>query len=276
LLLLLLLAGIAQCKKDSIIIPDQNLVHFQNQTSGSYFIQNDPASEFKVPVGVLVASDQPRNVTYTVSSPTGAAAGTQYSIFNTGTVTIPAGSTTAFIPVKGNFSAYPTGRRDTLRFTITGGDIPAAEYNKSYDLILQKYCTVDINSFAGVYAQTREMFSSAYGPYTTSISSITPTGANKARIVVNNIFNAGWGPIEFDLDWNDPANFKATVVAKSSGIANGSTISATYAGQQVAVRPYAGNDGTFSSCDGTLTLRMQLGIAGLGWFSPLYTVTMAR
>jgi hypothetical protein len=45
---------------------------------------------------------------------------------------------------------------------------------------------------------------------------------------------------------------------------------------QVAVRPFAGQQGTFDMCNQVLTLRLQLGVAGLGWFSGLYTVTMKR
>lgn len=277
LALLLVVIGFANCKKEGIRVPEEVLAHFQNQSVGNYFIQNDPASVFEVPVGALTVSDKPRTVSYTVTSPTGAVAGTHYAIANTGTVVIPAGKSIASIPVKGIFAAYPTGRRDTLRFTLTGGEITAAEYNKTYDLVMQKYCPVNVNTFAGTYANTQELFGTqAYGPYTTTISSVTPNGATKARIVVQNIFDSGWGPIEFDLDWTDPANFKAVVVAKSSGIGNAGTLGAQYAGQQVAVRPFAGNDGTFSSCDGTITLRMQLGVAGLGWFGSLYTVTLKK
>ena len=275
--LLLFVVGFANCKKEGVLLPEQTLAHFQNQSTGSYFIQNDPASVYEVPVGALTVSDKPRTVGYTVTSPTGAVAGTHYTIANAGTVVIPAGKSIATIQVKGIFSAYPTGRRDTLRFTLTGGDIEAAEYNKTFDLVMQKYCQVDVNSFAGTYANTREVYGTqAYGPYTTTVSSVTPNGATKARIVVQNLYDAGWGPIEFDLDWTDPANFKASVVPKSSGIGNASTLGAQYAGQQVAVRAFAGNDGTFSSCDGSITLRMQLGVAGLGWFGSLYTATLKK
>ncbi|HEX8315651.1 MAG TPA: hypothetical protein VF609_11690 [Flavisolibacter sp.] len=263
------------CKKEEISIPP-TVSEFTASTSlGTYFIQNSPNSSFKIPVGLTAASTSPTTINFTVTSPTGATAGTQYTVEST-TITIPAGKVVDTITVKGLFAGYPTGRRDTLVFKITGGTVGAASWSNTYTLVMQKSCNVDLNSFLGNYTRTNEFFGSAYGPYLTSISSVTPISATKGRIVVQNLYDSGWGPIEFELDWTDPANFKATVIPKSAGIANAGTISSTYAGRQVAVRPFAGEEGTFSSCDGTLTLKMQLGVAGLGFFNDLYTVTMVR
>ena len=66
------------------------------------------------------------------------------------------------------------------------------------------------------------------------------------------------------------------MIAQSSGIADAGTLSGSFAGEEVAVRPYAGQPGTFSACTGRLTLNMQLGVAGLGFFGDLYTVNMVR
>jgi hypothetical protein len=66
------------------------------------------------------------------------------------------------------------------------------------------------------------------------------------------------------------------VVSQSSGIADAGTLDPSFAGEQVQVRPFAGEPGTFSACTGRLTLKMQLGVAGLGYFGSLYTVNMVR
>lgn len=263
------------CKKEEISIPPTVSEFTATSSLGKYFIQNDPNSSFKIPVGLTAASTSATTINFTVTSPTGATEGTQYTIASN-SITIPAGKVVDTLTLKGLFAGYPTGRRDTLVFKITGGTVGAASWSDTYTVVLQKYCNVDLNSFLGNYNRTNEFFGSAYGPYSTSISSVTPISATKGRIVVQNLYDSGWGPIEFELDWTDPANFKVAVVPKSSGIANAGTISSSYAGRQVAVRPFAGEEGTFSSCDGTLTLKMQLGVAGLGWFGDLYTVTMVR
>ena len=136
---------------------------------------------------------------------------------------------------------------------------------------------VDLNALLGDYNKTNETFGiTPYGPYTTSISSVNQLTPTSGTIVVENIFDFGWGPITFTLDWSDPNNRTVIVVAQSSGIADAGTLSGAYAGEEVAVRPFAGQPGTFSACKGTLTLKMQLGVAGLGYFGELYTVNMAR
>jgi hypothetical protein len=278
--LLLILIGamaVVSCEKQETEIPPTVAQFTASTNTGSYFIQNSPNSVFKIPVGFTTVSSAPRTINYTVTSPTGARAGVQYNIPSAGSITIPAGQTVDSIVVNGLFAGYPAGRKDTLLFKITGGDGAPASWSNSYTLIMQKFCPVDISTFKGDYKNTRETFgASPYGPYTTTVTTVTPISATKARIAVTNIWDAGWGPIEFELDWTNPENYKVLTIAKSAGIADAGTLDPGYAGEQVAVRPFAGNDGTFSSCDGTITLRMQLGVAGLGYFGELYTVTMAR
>src|SRR5436309_2477688 len=128
---ILTISAFQSCKKQSDVIVPPAAAHFLNKTSGSYYVQNDPNSVFNVTVGSTTVSKTDRTVNYTVSSPTGAAVGAQYSIANSGTVVIPAGQATANIPVKGVFAGFPGNRKDTLIFTITGGDLQAAPYNST-------------------------------------------------------------------------------------------------------------------------------------------------
>src|SRR5215204_4524379 len=103
------------CKKDEVAkaeIPE-TIAHFTNQTSGSFFVQNTPNAIYKIPIGLTTPSGTETKVTVSVSSPTGATAGTQYRLQST-TITIPAGQTIDSLPVQGLFAGYPGNRKDTL------------------------------------------------------------------------------------------------------------------------------------------------------------------
>ena len=118
LLILAFVIGIAGCKKeDTLVIPPVE-ASFTNQSSGNYFVRDDPNSQFKVPVGITTVSTSDTKVDITVSSPTGAAEGMQYTIPSS-TVTIPAGKVIDSFVVKGLFNGYPAGRRDTLILSIS-------------------------------------------------------------------------------------------------------------------------------------------------------------
>ncbi|MGV3530682.1 MAG: hypothetical protein ACO1OO_17395 [Flavisolibacter sp.] len=285
---IILFTGIASlvfvaCQKNNLVI-DKDVVPpsyakfntiAAGDTIGRYLLRS-VGNTFKLPIGVTTVSDHPRTINLSYSSNT-AAQGQQYEAPTS--ITIPAGQAVDTLTIKGLLAGYASSSRvDTLKITITEGDgVKASPYKQNYYVIMRKYCDVDLNAFLGDYNNTNEDWGgSKYGPYTTSISSVTPISATKGRIVVENIFDWGWGPITFELDWFDPANFKVTVVPQTSGIADAGKLSSAYAGGQVAVRPMSGVSGTFNSCDQVITLKMQLGVAGVGYFSDLYTVVMAR
>lgn len=275
-----LLAIVAvSCKKTGITIAPAQ-AHFVGDENQSYSILVDPAPAYNVVVGTTNVASTDRKVGYTVTSPTGAVAGTHYTLATPGSITIPAGQATASIDVRGIYSAYTSGRKDTLIFTLNDPEVAPAEFQKTVKLLLRGACfegDVDLNAFLGDYKKTTETFgTSPYGPYTTSISAVNLLTPTTGTIKVENIFDFGWNPITFRLDWTDPANRTVTVIAQSSGIADAGTLSGSFAGEEVAVRPYAGQPGTFSACTGRLTLTMQLGVAGLGYFGDLYTVNMVR
>ena len=276
---IILVVAVVSCEKTKVTIPPAQ-AHFVGDETQIYSILTDPAPAYSVVVGATNVASQDRTVSYTITSPTGAVAGTHYTLGSPGSVIIPAGQSTANIDVFGDFQEYSSGRKDTLIITIQDPELVPADFENTVKLVLRGACfegDVDLNTLLGDYKKTNETFgSSPYGPYTTSISSVTQLTPTSGTIVVENIFDFGWGPITFTLDWSDPNNRTAIVVAQSSGIADAGTLSGAFAGEEVAVRPYAGEPGTFSVCTNTLTLKMQLGVAGLGYFGELYTVNMAR
>jgi hypothetical protein len=152
------------------------------------------------------------------------------------------------------------------------------EYFDTLKVVLRGPCfegDVSLPALTGLYKNTNEMFSEPYGPYTTSVTAVS-TGPTSATFSITGLWAPSWGPIQFNADWTDPANRTVTVVPQTSGIADAGTLSSSYAGYEVAVRPFAGQTGTFSACDNSFVLRFQLGVAGVGYFSTLYTVTMER
>jgi hypothetical protein len=174
------------------------------------------------------------------------------------------------------YDQYTSGRVDTLIFIIENGKGGIdAVFNDTFRLTLTKACDQgDLNSLLGEYNNTTELFgTTGYGPYTTSIISVNPISATSGEITVSNIFDFGWNPITFLLDWSDLDNRTVTLV-EQSGIGDAEGLG--YPGLDISVRPYAGKVGTYSVCTGKLTLIMQVGITGLGWIPDLYTVSMAR
>lgn len=239
---------------------------------GTFFIRSNN-NVFKLPIGVTAVADRDRTIQLSYSS-NSAVQGQQYSA--PATITIPAGKALDTLTIQGLFAGYPSSSKvDTLKITV-GGDVPTSAYKGTYTLYMRKYCEVNINDFAGDYNNTIEDYGgSKYGPYSTTVSNITPISATKARLSVTNIWDSGWGPIEFELDWSDPTNHTVIVVDKSSGIGDAGTLSSTYAGRQVAVRAN-GRVGTFNACDPSITLNLQLGVAGVGFFGAAYTVVLSR
>jgi hypothetical protein len=288
--------GMASCDKtelyDNTIPPPQ--VHFTNDALRSYPVRGTGTIDpYTIEIGTTDVTNSDRTVTYEVSSPTGAALGTQYSLPGGGTVVIPAGSSTATFDIQGILAGYPAGRIDTLVVTLSEPSVKVAGFQNVVKIAMGDICSEEnafnLDDFLGNYDNTNETLgSSPYGPYTTSISSATSTSATSAVIVVQNIFDDGWGPISFNLDWSDPLNKTVTTIAQNAveGSDAGSLNSA-YAGMNIAVRQPTGSQylGTFSSCDQTFVLKMQLGVYDptsgtlLGYFgvpANLYTVTMAR
>lgn len=286
--LVLFLASCDKTKPYDVVIPASE-AHFIGKDVQVYPVETDPVPAYNVVIGTTDVSDKDRVVNFKITSPSGAVAGTHYTIEGigadgTGSVTIKAGEALATVTVQAIYSAYTTGRKDSLVFNILASDVKPAGFLNPMTLVLRGPCfegAVDLNEFSGDYLNTNEDWGgSAYGPYATAISAVTSTGATSGTITVENIFDYGWAPITFKLDWSDPAN-RIITLDQQEGIAGGSTVSSslddTY---QVMVKAFDGENGTFSICTQKLTLKMQIGVkdpAGAELWSPdLYVVEMVR
>jgi hypothetical protein len=277
------------CKEKEVITPPEELAHFQNKTGDSYFILT-PTTTYTVPIGVTTVSSSARTVSVSVSSPTGAVQGSQFTVDNL-EVTIPAGQATGSIILQGIQAQYLAGRRDTLVFTINdgGGKVVPSDFNNTFRLFMRGPCfdgdigDAELNAMLGAYNNSFDAGFGAYGPYKTTIKSITRLSFTTARAVIENVWDYGFGDVNFIMDWTDPQNTTINVEAPTTLPADAGVLNAAYAGMNLVIRKHAnGQNGTFSVCNGNLRLVYQLGVfntpAGtlLGFFGNVGVTTMAR
>lgn len=263
--------------------------HFIGSVNKLYNVIDNPAPSFTFQIGTTDVSSADRVVSYNISSPSGATAGNQYTISPAGSVTIPANGSLADVTIQANYAAYASGRRDTLIFSIATPSLAPTAFLDTIKVVLAgpSGCSEgnpDLPSLVGSYPNTNEVLATnpPYGPYTTAVSSVTSTGPTSATAVVENIWDNGWGPISFNLDWSDPTNPTAIVVQQDAiPGSDAGDLNATYAGQTIAVRvpsaALSATPGSYASCvPQTFVLKMQLGVTGVGYFNALYTVTLLR
>lgn len=273
-----ILVALGSCNKNKTydVLTAEPQAHFTNTKGATsqyvpYYVANDANSLFNVVVGTTDVTSADRTVTYKVSSPSGAVAGTNYTIATTGTVTIPAGKATANIPVHGIFAPYAAGtRKDTLIFTLTEPSIAAAKFLDTVRVVLQRYCNVTLPGLGGAYTRT---FEGTYGPYTSTVINLTSTGATTATGTLTNVYDSGITANNVVFDWTDPGNFKITIPEQNTGQMG--------SGYQIWIRSSGGSGNTFSSCDQTISLKIDLlakTAAGAlaGYFAQNYVISMAR
>ena len=294
--LVMLLTGCDKSKPyDITVAPSQ--AHFVGNKNQAYVAIGDPAPMYYIQLGTTDVSSSDRTVTYKLNPGT-AVNGTHFTIegntTNTGTVTIKANEATAKIGITAVASFYTnpvtgigTGRKDTLVFTLSEPSVPSAGFMDTVKLVIKGACfegDVNLNELLGDYENTNEDFGGPADPYKTTISSVTRTSSTTGDIVVNNIWNDGWAPITFTLDWSDPVN-RTVTLQRQTDIAPASSVTsnAAYATWTVMVDASSVlGPGTFSICNQTLTLNMRLGLRNPappnqgGFFGTPYIVYMAR
>lgn len=265
----------SSCKKENVAIDKDPIVEkaaakfkttLATDSISSYFIKSteDP---FKLVVGVTTVSDKDRTIGFTYTSRT-AVAGQQYTA--PATITIPAGKSEDTLRIKGIYAGYTGTRIDTLLITINeSGDIkPGYGFtspNKyQYRLVMRKYCDVVLSAMTGDYTRTFDATTTtAYPQYTAKILSITPTGATTATAVIRNVWEVG-GTTNVTLDWTDPSNFKTSIPAQF-----------LYTDPQYGAATITGvGNGTFNSCENTITLSYKVTVAA-GSFGN-FTTKMVR
>lgn len=248
------LSGCDKSEQYDIITPPPQS-HFL-ATGSTYYITNDPNTVFKIPVGTSNVSQTNRTINVSVSSPTGAASGSQYTLASSN-VTIPAGKAVDTLSVKGLFAGYTSTRVDTLVFTLSGGDLPAGSSN-IYRLVLRKACDVVGANLVGNYTRSTDTYNGAPSTspnYTAVISNFTPVNATSATVIIKNLgatSDNGWGPfaatdpviatgITATLNYADPGKLTVTIANQN------------YFGTTSSMSTITGT-GTFSACDNTFAI----------------------
>ena len=235
-------------------------VHFISSTPYlSYYVEDTSTSSFTVQIGTTNVASTDRTVTFNISSPTGAISGTNYQVTSPATgnsVVIPAGQATASIVIHGIFAAYGSGaRKDTLTFTLSEPSLKVADFNDTVQVVLQRYCAVNLDDLLGDYNHCYDNQSpDSYGPYTATVVSATATGPTSATLVIKNFGAAAFGAfgpndasanpgIIVNIDWANPANFFTTLPSQPL------SVDPTYGTITVGQVGKA----SFSSCDNTIS-----------------------
>ncbi len=239
---------IVSCKKNNVVL-DMDVtapayVKFNTiaaaDSIGTYYIKSTN-TPYVLPIGITNVSKVDRNIQFTYSS-TAAVVGTQFNAPTS--LVIKAGTAVDQLTISGLFSGYPLStRKDTVKITISGGDVPASSYKGVYRLILRKYCDVSLADLYGNYTATDYY---AY-PMTVKAGSAVSTGATTGSVQVTNLWDYGVvTTTTINLDWTDPANFKVTIPDQ-----------VYVAGDGLWIKNSA-TTGAFSSCDQTFTLNYTL------------------
>jgi hypothetical protein len=217
--------------------------------SSATYIMNTANDVYRLKIGTTNVSDHDRNVTISVSSPTGASQGTQYTLSKT-SVLIPAGKTIDSIDVKGIFAQYTAGRKDSLVFTISGGDVSPSSFNSTFKLLLRGPCfdgDVTLSTMAGSYPNSTDPDDPVYTATVTNISGLTATtGTGK----IGNLWN-WFTPVTINFDWTDPNNPKVSIPLRDAG-------QVYAAGQPFLIRTSPGQTNKFSVCNGRINLIVDL------------------
>lgn len=245
----LLLAG-QSCKKEPVAIPP-SVSEFITSTPSTFFVGGTGNQVYKLPVGVSSMANVDRSINFTVTSPTGAAAGAQYSLGKS-SLTIPAGKTTDTILVNGIYSGLTASKKDTLLFTLqAGGAIPPSTFANTFRLVMQRACTVSLPALAGIYDNAIDISANdptnPYGPYSLQITSGTTSGTT-GYILVDNFGDFGSQSLRIDLDWTSSDNYKTTINDQFF-----------FTDPNVGgIRIRSAGSGTFSPCDRKFTTKYEL------------------
>lgn len=253
---LLLGVGLYSCKKDDdkIFDPGQFAFFMPSASSANYSI-TAPDVTYKIPIGLTapLSSGKTRTVNITSVSTTGAVEGTHYSY--TKTLTFTPDKITDTIVVTGVYAQYLAGRKDAVKFTFTDAADFSPSLNSSFTLNISGPCYEGDIAFAdllGDYSETYE--NGSYGPYTSSISNLTPgSSPNTAKATINNIYDNGISALA-TFDYSTVGAFTLTVDPQATGLGVG--------GQPLFIRTTPGTTSTFSYCNKTFTIYLDLYTSG--------------
>jgi hypothetical protein len=148
------------------------------------------------------------------------------------TITIPAGQCIGELTINGIYDGF-AGQVDTLLITLSGGNV--ANFDKTFSLIMQRFCPFDIANFTGNFVCNEV----GYGEY---LVDITQDPENDMAIIISNFWD--WSG-ELKVVFSGDLSQKLTVPSQTL----------TMGGD-----PYltTGN-GNYNGCEGTFSLNTNVG-----------------
>jgi len=261
----LLLVGLSACEKEvneDIVTPPDAVKFATNNLTGTYSITNSANTQYIIPIGFTTVSSTDRTVQLEYTTKAGTVRGTHFNAPES--ITVPAGQASANLVVVGNYGAFPAGVAEVLTVKVKGGDAVVAPYNTTYTLNMQKYCDVDLNAFTGTYT-AQDYYDGAPdgGPYTVTITPGTASGTT-GFVTMKGLWGVASPDVRINLDWTDASAFKSNIPTAPW------YTHATYG--QVTIK--ADGNGTFSSCNNTITISYEATVSA-GTFGK-YKTTLTK
>lgn len=246
----IVLISFSSCKKNNIAVDKDALIPPDAPALApniaarmvDYYVTQVPTNPYKILVTVNNVSSTSRayNFNYTSRS---AVAGTQYT--SPASLTIPAGATQDTLRFQGIYTGFSAGRKDTVKVKFDGLTGSKFYAKDSFMIVMQRYCPVVLAQLGGSY-NTME---GTYGPYISQVLNLVPTGPTSATGTITNIYDSNIDATA-TFTWDTPSTFRVVIA--------GQTTQYTSGGLPLYIRTNASTPSTFSSCDNTITLNLQL------------------
>lgn len=252
-ILSLLALVIYGCKKDKVVTANKEVAFFSTGAASATYRISTPTTIYKIPVGLTKIPAGSRTVQVSVVSPSGAVAGTHYTLNKTSFTFTPDHIMDTII-VTGKQSLYLTGRKDTLKFSFTNTEDGIPTLSNTFTLAVRGPCLEDDITAAGFNADlagnyTKTYENGSYGPYTSSITAAAGVSTTSAKATINNIYESAISA-EAIFDWSTPGTYKVTVAPQATQYTSG--------GLPLFVRSTPATTSTFLYCQQTLTLYLDI------------------
>lgn len=228
----LLFVGCDEAEPELYGGPD--LASFINEEATIYALEGSSVVD-TIKVGVNTIAKTERRVGVEVINKGDATEGVHYTIATE--AIFPANSSVGYITIQGIYENLAKDGAQDITIKLTEADgVQIAGYSNTFECRLSQYCPLIISELAGDYEVVYEWWFEDTNVYDAVVS-----------VVDDYTINVVTGGLDFNvvLDDADPANFMATVAPQ---------VQWSYQG---AHDVFIQGDGSFSSCDKTISLIVQ-------------------
>lgn len=208
-------------------------------------------TSYTIPIGLTSKSGAATSVKVSISSPTGAVAGTQYSVSTTD-ITIPAGGLIdSSLVLTAKYDTYKDDRIDTLKLTIqnSNSDVVLDSVNTHLTIIIRKSCPLVITDYVGDFIVTADV----WADYSVG-DIITLTNVDATHFSFKDIHAIN--PTAISVTVNTTTN--AVTIAKQ-------TIGTVWEYGPAYTSPTMSATGTINSCDKIINLNVTYGYSAGTW-----------